>query len=137
MPSSQRDGVLVSWQGFCATQLNIFKCLHNRAPEASLFGSSYCQDFPKYEADHINTNCSHPPDRSSGGKEKKRKRKICLTSPPSSSVSLSSEAAQTCWILLHRVGWNSTNGDSPETAQNGEKTQTNSSQKETFPDVLY
>lgn len=69
------DGVLVSWQGFCATRLNIFKCLHNRAPEASLFGSSYCQGFPKYEADHINTNCSHPPDRSAGGKEKKEKEK--------------------------------------------------------------
>lgn len=96
------DGMSVSWQGFCATRLNIFKCLHNRTPEASLFGSSYCQDFPKYEAD-INTNCSHPPDRSAGGKEKKRKRKICLTSHPSSSTSLSREAAQTCSILLHRV----------------------------------
>lgn len=68
------DGMSVSWQGFCATRLNIFKCLHNRTPEASLFGSSYCQDFPKYEADHINTNCSHPPDRSAGGKEKKKEK---------------------------------------------------------------
>lgn len=46
-----------------------------RDPEASLFDSSYCQSFPKYEADHINTNCSHLPDRFAGGKEKKKKKK--------------------------------------------------------------
>lgn len=66
------------------------------------------------------------------------KRKICSTSHPSSSASAVKQHKPVRSSCTKRAArWSSMNRDGSETAQNGEKTQTNSSQKEALPDVLH